>query len=76
MTTPKAPRRMKPIRALLVIELSITDPEQIPAAMKAINPPRIPHFAGNVRVTMDGFGDGDADQPATAIVNYLDGEGE
>ena len=65
----------KPTRALLVIELRITDPEQIADALTAINPPSIPHFAGNVRVTMDGFAD-DPDNPATAIVNYLDGEGE
>jgi hypothetical protein len=63
------------MRALLVIELNITDPDQLPEAIKAVNPPSIPHFAGNVRVTMDGFGDG-PDNPATAIVNYLDGEGE
>jgi len=62
-------------RALLVIELQITDPEQIAKAVTAINPPSIPHFAGTVRVTMDGFAD-DPDNPATAIVNYLDGEGE
>jgi hypothetical protein len=63
-------------RALLVIELQITQPEQIAAAIAAIKPPSIPHFAGNVRVTMDEFGDDSADQPATAILNYLDGEGE
>ena len=62
-------------RALLVIELRITAPEQIPEAITAINPPSVPHFAGSVRVTMDEFGEG-ADQPATAILNYLDGEGE
>jgi hypothetical protein len=60
---------------LLVIELRITRLDQIPEAIAAINPPAIPHFAGNVRVTMDGFAD-DPDNPATAIVNYLDGEGE
>lgn len=63
-------------RALLVIELRITDPEQIPEAIKAINPPRIPHFAGDLHVTMDAFGENDLDRPATAIVNYLKGEGE
>jgi hypothetical protein len=62
-------------RALLVIELRITDPRDIPEAIKAINPPSIPHFAGNVRVTMDAFSEG-TDNPATAIVNYLEGEGE
>ena len=67
---------MKPIRALLVIELSITDVNQIPKAITAINPPRIPHFAGSVRVTMDAFGEDSLDNPATAILNYLDGEGE
>lgn len=66
---------MRRTRALLVIELGITDPDQLPEALTAINPPSIPHFAGNVRVTMDGFGEG-ADNPATAIINYLDGEGE
>jgi len=65
----------EPVRVLLVIELAVTDINQIPAAIEAINPPSIPHFAGNVRVTMDGFAEG-ADNPATAIVNYLDGEGE
>lgn len=64
-----------PTRALLVIELRVTDPSEIPAAVAAINPPSIPHFAGHLRVTMDGFGEG-PDNPATAIVNYLDGEGE
>lgn len=63
-------------RALLVIELSITDPAQIPEAIAAINPPSIPHFAGQVHITMDAFGDDDLDRPATAIVNYLSGEGE
>jgi hypothetical protein len=67
---------LRTARALLVIELRITDPAQIPEALTAINPPMIPHFAGNVRVTMDGFGEDAADNPATAIVNYLDGEGE
>lgn len=67
---------MTAIRALLVIELRITDPAQIPEALKAINPPKIPHFAGNVRITMDEFGDDINDLPATVIVNYLDGEGE
>ena len=62
-------------RALLVIELRITDPKQIPEAITAINPPSIPHFAGSLRVTMDGFAH-DSDNPATAILNYLDGEGE
>jgi hypothetical protein len=62
-------------RALLVVELAISRPEDLPEAISAINPPRIPHFAGNVRVTMDEFGEG-GDNPATAIVNYLEGEGE
>ena len=62
--------------ALLVIELKITDPEQIPDAVKHINPPSIPHFGGNVHITMDAFGDDFLDKPATAIVNYLKGEGE
>jgi hypothetical protein len=62
-------------RALLVIELRITDPDQVVAAIKAVNPPGIPHFAGSVRVTMDAFGEG-ADNPASAILDYLDGEGE
>lgn len=59
-----------------MIELRITDPGQIPKAIAAINPPRIPYFAGNVRVTMDEFGEDATDRPATAIINYLDGEGE
>ena len=63
-------------RALLVIELRITQPDQIAAAIEAVNPPRIPHFAGSVRVTMDEFGEDTTDRPATAIINYLDGEGE
>jgi hypothetical protein len=67
---------VKPVRALLVIELRITDPDQIPAALDAIYPPSIPHFAGSVRITMDAFGDDAADNPATAIINYLEGEGE
>jgi hypothetical protein len=64
------------MRALLVIELRITDVNQIPEAIEAINPPRVPHFAGAVRVTMDAFGEDSPDRPATAIINYLDGEGE
>lgn len=63
-------------RALLVIELRITDPAQIPEAIAAIDPPKIPHFAGGLHITMDAFGDDDTDNPATAIVNYLKGEGE
>jgi hypothetical protein len=63
-------------RALLVIELRIARPEQIPEAIAAINPPSIPHFAGSLRVTMDAFGEDATDRPATAILNYLDGEGE
>jgi hypothetical protein len=35
---------MRPTRAVLVIELRITDPAQIPEALTAINPPRIPHL--------------------------------
>lgn len=64
------------VRALLVIELDIAEPSDLGEALDAIRPPSIPHFAGSVRVTMDGFGDDAADRPATAIVNYLDGEGE
>lgn len=67
---------MKPILALLVIELQITHPEQIPEAIAAINPPGVPHFGGRVHVTMDAFGEDAADRPATALVNYLSGEGE
>jgi len=63
------------MRAILVVELRITGPSQIPEAIKAIDPPKIPHFAGKLRVTMDEFGEG-SDNPATAILNYLDGEGE
>lgn len=63
------------MRAILVVELDITHPDQLPEAIAAIKPPRIPHFAGSVRVTMDEFGEG-VDNPATAILNYLDGEGE
>ena len=62
-------------RGLIVIELTITGPNDFAEAIKAINPPRIPHFAGGIHVTMDAFGDG-LDNPATAIVNYLTGEGE
>ena len=62
-------------KALLVIELNISKPEDIPKALTAINPPRIPYFANNVRITMDAFGEG-LDNPATAILNYLDGEDE
>ncbi len=72
---PSAVEPLTPTRALLVIELQITYPYQIGQALTAINPPKIPHFAGNVRITMDAFGEG-MDNPATAIVNYLDGEGE
>jgi hypothetical protein len=66
---------MKPTRVILVIELQITNPNQIAWAIKKINPPGIPHFAGRLRVAMDEFGEG-ADNPATAIINYLEGEGE
>ena len=54
---------MKPTLALLVIELRITHPDQIPEALKAIHPPRIPHFGGNVHIAMDEFGEG-PDNPA------------
>ena len=66
---------MKPSLALVVIELQITDPEQIPEAIKAINPPGVPHFGGHIHITMDEFGEG-PDNPATALINYLKGEGE
>lgn len=69
-------RPMKPTRALLVLELRITDPEQPARAIAAINPPSVPHFAGALYVTMDEFSDDPTDRPATAIVNYLTGEGE
>lgn len=67
---------MTKIRVLLVIELAVDDPKQIPESIAAIDPPSIPHFAGHVRVTADEFGSNALDRPATAIVNYLDGEGE
>jgi hypothetical protein len=63
-------------RALMVIELWITDPDRIAAAIAAVDPPSIPRFAGSVRVTMDEFGEDATDRPATAILAYLDGEGE
>jgi hypothetical protein len=67
---------MKPARALVVLELWITDVNQIPEAIKAINPPRVPHFKGELHVVMDEFAEDPTDMPATAIVNYLKGEGE
>jgi hypothetical protein len=62
--------------ALLVIELQISGPEDLPEAIRAIRPPTIPHFGGGIHVAMDAFGDDETDNPATAIVNYLKGEGE
>lgn len=59
-------------RVLLVVELMVSNLDQIAEALAVIKPPRIPHFSGKLRVTMDGF----PDEPATAIVNFLDGEGE
>jgi hypothetical protein len=72
---PGGPRWDPPVRALLVVELLITHQNDIAESLEALRPPTIPHFAGKLRVTLDAFGGDYLDNPATAIVNYLDGEG-
>jgi hypothetical protein len=58
------------VRALLLIELELADPRDIVDSIEAVHPHTIPHYAGSMRITIDGFGD---ETPATRIVEYLDG---
>jgi hypothetical protein len=62
------------VRAIIVIELTL-DPvraaQQIVESMKAIDPPKVPHFTRDVHVAVDGF---NGENVATYVVDYLKGE--
>jgi hypothetical protein len=51
-------------RVIVVVELAITDPAGIAEALEAIDPARIPHFAGGVRVAVDPV--------ASQVLDWLD----
>lgn len=52
------------MRAIIVIEVDVPTPEDLPDVITAINPPKLPHFAGKLRVCIDPV--------ATELLAWLD----
>jgi hypothetical protein len=53
------------MNVIVVISLNMPDPQQIAEVLEHIDPPHIPHFAGQVRVAVGS--------DAQRIVNWLEG---
>jgi hypothetical protein len=53
------------VNAIVVISLNLSDGEQIASVLDHINPPSIPHFAGQVRIAVGS--------DAQRVVNWLEG---
>ncbi len=41
------------MRAIVVLSFELPDPDAIVEVMKALDPPALPHFAGEARVAID-----------------------
>jgi hypothetical protein len=54
------------MKALIVLTFEIPTPEHIATVLDAINPPTLPHFAGQARVVVDPF--------ATTVTKWLDAD--
>lgn len=52
-------------RLIVVLTFGIDEPEEIVKILKAIDPPHLPHFAGEVRVALDPY--------ASHVIDYLEG---
>jgi len=52
------------VKAILVVSLEC-EPEDVPDAITHIDPPNIPHFAGDVRVAVEDV--------AQHVLDWLDG---
>lgn len=52
------------MKALLVLTLELPDPEAIVATLEAVNPPSVPHFAGDVRIVVEPH--------ASTVTTWLD----
>lgn len=54
------------MKTLVVLTFDIPGPEAVPDVLTAINPPQLPHFAGQARIVVEPH--------ATALTTWLDGE--
>lgn len=52
------------MRAIIVLELDIPAPEDLPIVLQHLDPPTVPYFAGTLRVAIDPV--------ATTVLTYLD----
>lgn len=56
---------MAEMKALVVVSLNLPTPESVVEVLDALDAPRIPHFAGQVRVVVEPH--------ATQVTDWLDG---
>lgn len=54
------------IRTIVVLSFDLPTPEAAAEVLNAIDPPRLPHFAGEVRIAVD--------DAAVAVIEWLDGD--
>ncbi len=52
------------MKMLVVLTFDVPDPSVAPLILTTIDPPRIPHFAGEARITVDPY--------ATTVERWLD----
>lgn len=53
------------MRAIVVLEFEIKEPEEVAGILTAIDPPKLPKFSGAARVSVG--------MPAARVIEYLDG---
>ena len=56
------------MRVLYVVTCDIPSPAEVAEPIKAMNPPTLPYFAGEIRVV--------AEPDATEVLRWLDGDAE
>lgn len=56
------------MKVLVILEFEIPNPECVAEVLSAINPPALPHFQGDARITIEPV--------SSAIINFLDESGE
>lgn len=54
------------MKAIIVLDFEVTDPEEVAGILTAIDPPRLPKFTGTARVTLG--------MPAARVLEYLEAE--
>ena len=54
------------MRAIVVLEFDLPSPDDLAEVVKAIDPPRLPHFSGTAHVAIQ--------ESAAAVVDYLTGD--